>query len=322
VLESRVLDTGGRIVSKTKVAGIVVLAVVVLSVIALAVVGTRTAPTARGPDQVAVVHLDGPIQEAGIGGVLSPGAITPDIVRRRLAQVEADPRIRAVILRINSPGGTVGASQEITELIAGVDVPVVVSMGDQAASGGYYIATAADGIVAQPGTLTGSIGVIWSTLDVDELLDRLGVELDAITAGEHKDMFLPGRTTPERRALIQAVVDDSYADFVAAVVEGRGLSDDEARELATGVLFTGRQALDLGLVDALGGFDEALAIAEDLAGIEDARVVELRPTFFEQFAGGPGFDLRGLLGGGLPSAELVLIRDIIDGYNVPRYALP
>jgi protease IV len=307
-------------VSKTKVAGVVVLVVLVVSVVVLAVVGARTAPTVRaGPEQIALIHLEGPIQETGVGGVFSPGAITPDIVRRRLAQVEADPRTRAVVLRVNSPGGTVGASQEISELIQEADVPVVVSMGDQAASGGYYIASAADRIVAQPGTLTGSIGVIWSTLDVDELLDRLGVELDAITAGEHKDMFLPGRLTPERRDLVQELVDQMYDDFVAAVADGRGLSEDAVRELATGELFTGRQALDRGLVDALGGVSEAVEIAEELAGIEDARVIELRPTFFEQFAAGPGFDLRTLFGGSLPSTELVLIREIINGYNVPRY---
>jgi protease IV len=305
-------------VTKTKIAGIVILAALVLSVVVLAVAGTRTAPTARGVDQVAVVHLDGQIQEAGIGGLLSPGAITPDVVRRRIAQVEEQPRVRALVLRVNSPGGTVGASQEITEIIRRASVPVVVSMGDQAASGGYYIATAADAIVAQPGTLTGSIGVIWSTFDINELLEDLGIELDAITAGEHKDMFLPGRLTDERRALVQETVDLMYEDFVTAVADGRDLALDEVEELATGEIFTGRQALELGLVDELGGQAEAVAIAEDLAGITDAQVVEIRPTFFEQFSTGPGFSLRSLLGD-LPAPEIILLREIMHGYQVPRF---
>jgi protease IV len=306
-------------VSKTSIAGIVILAVLVVSVLVIAVAGTGTGPTVRGVDQVAVIHLDGQIQEAGVGGVLVGGAITPDVVRRRLEQVASQPRVRAVVLRVNSPGGTVGASQEITDIIAQTSVPVVVSMGDQAASGGYYIAAAADGIVAQPGTMTGSIGVIWTTYDLDELLDNLGIELDAITAGEHKDMFLPGRLDDERRELVQTMVDGMYDDFVAVVAEGRGLPEDAVRELATGEIYTGRQAHDLGLVDALGGQREAVAMAEDLAGISDAQVVEIRPSLFEQLSTGSGFSLRSLLVEGLPSPEIVLLREIMHGYQVPQF---
>lgn len=304
--------------SRTKLVGLAVLALLVVSVLATVAVGAAGTPGRRGPEQVALIPLNGPIMEAGAGGVFMSGAITPDLVRRRFAQVESDPRIRAVVLRVNSPGGTVGASQEISGLIRNLDRPVVVSMGDQAASGGYYIASAADAIVAQPGTLTGSIGVIWNSVDVEELLDNLGVELDAITAGEHKDMFLPGRLTPERRALVQDLVDTMYDDFVAAIAEGRDLPESDVRDLATGQLYTGSQALDLGLVDELGGVDAAIAAAEDLAGVTDARVVELRPSFFEQLGAGPGLDLRALLGG-QPSTDLVLMREIIHGYNVPMY---
>ncbi len=302
--------------SKAKIAGVVGLLVVLVSIGVLAVVGTARAPFVTGPDRIAVVHLRGQIQESALG-VFSPGAITPDLVRRRVAQAEADPRVRALVLRVDSPGGTVAASQEVTTLLREVDVPVVVSMGDLAASGGYYIATGADHIVAQAGTLTGSIGVIWSTLDVDELLDKIGVELDAVTAGEHKDMFQPGGMTPERRELVQRMVDLMYDEFVAAVADGRDLPEARVRELATGELFTGRQALELGLVDELGGTREAVAAAERLAGITDAQVVEFRPTLFEQLSAAPGAALRGLLAGG--PIELQLLRDAIDGYQVPRY---
>jgi protease-4 len=126
-------------------------------------------------------------------------------------------------------------------------------MGDTTASGGYYIASLADRIIAQPGKLTGCIGVIWTTFDYAGLLDKVGIELDTVTAGKHKDMFLPGRMAPERREIVQDLVDDSYGQFIEAVVDGRGLSHTTVRALATGQVYTGAQALELRLVDELGG---------------------------------------------------------------------
>jgi protease IV len=219
------------------------------------------------------------------------------MVRDRLREAGANPRVGAVILRINSPGGTVAASQEISAAIEAHPDPVVVSIGDNAVSGGYYIASAADAIVAQPGSQTGSIGVILTVLDYSELLDELGVRFDTVTSGEHKDMFLPGRLDAARRRMLQVQSDQYYEQFVAAVARGRDLDARDVRALATGETFTGEQAHALGLVDALGGIPEALEIAADLAGLEDPVLVERQPGVLEQLMAPGGFSmgLRDLL---------------------------
>lgn len=303
--------------SGKRIAALAVLVVVLLSLVALALVPARSGFRVSG-DAVALVRLAGPIQEGASPSLLAGGGITPQVLRERLRTAGDDPFIKAVVLRIDSPGGTVAASQEMAGMVRDFPKPVVVSMGDVAASGGYYLASQADRIVAQPGTLTGSVGVIFSTFDVEGLFDKLGIEIEAVTAGEHKDMFLPGRFTPERRRIVQEMVDDLYEQFVGAVAQGRGLSEDEVRELATGQPYTGQQALALGLVDRLGGLDEAIAEAEQLAGIEDAQVVELTPSFFEELFFGPG--LAGVVRAGIGiDPELVLLRELLTGYLVPRY---
>ena len=196
--------------------------------------------------------------------------------------------MKALVLRLDTGGGTVAASQEIAGMVQDFPKPVVVPMGDLTASGGYYIASQADVIVAQPGTLTGSISVIWSTFNFEGLMEKIGVEMTAITAGRHKDMFLPRALTSEERQIVQDMVDNSYDQFVGAVASGRDMPEPAVRELATGRLFTGKQALELGLVDVLGGLDVAITEAESQAGIADAEVIELTPTLFEQLFGGPG----------------------------------
>jgi protease-4 len=224
-------------------------------------------------------------------------------------------------LRIDSPGGTVAASQEIAAMIEAFPMPVVVSMADTAASGGYYISAPADHVVAQPGTLTGSIGVIWASFDPDKLLDKLGIKIDAITAGKHKDMFLPGRLTPRRRQLVQEIVDTMHEQFVGEVARGRGLPESQVRKLATGEVFTGAQAVENGLVDELGGLETAVSAAESAAGVEDARVVEFSGSLFDQFLG-PG--LRSASSGTGPDAidaRLALLRELLGGLTVPRYEL-
>ena len=309
----------GRRASRKRLVALAVLGLLVLSVVA-AVLLPVAGGAAFGTDAVAVVRLAGPIQESTAASLLGGGGITPALLRQRLKQARADPSVRAVVLRLDTGGGTVAASQEMAALVRDYPLPVVVSMGDLTASGGYYVASQADWIVAQPGTLTGSVGVIWSTYDIQGLLDKLGVELDTVTAGRHKDMFLPGRLTPERRQLVQQMVDQMYDQFVTAVAEGRGLPQEQVRELATGQLYTGQQALDLGLVDALGGLEEALAEAERLAGIEGARVVELTPSVWEQLLGGPGFgEARALVARLVLGDELFLLRQFLGGYSAPRY---
>jgi len=160
-------------------------------------------------------------------------------------------------------------------------------MGDIAASGGYYISAYADKIVANPSTLTGSIGVISQFIYIEGLLEKLGLELETIKTGKHKDMGI-WPLTGEQRRIMQDITDDLYEQFVAAVAEGRNLPAAEVRRLATGQLYTGSQALSLGLVDELGGLDTAIELAANLAGIIIPEIEEYTPpaSFFEKLLGG------------------------------------
>ena len=241
-----------------------------------------------GPDKIAVVPVEGVIASADSStGELQP-ATTPEGLADALQQAGDDASVAAVVLEVNSPGGGVTASDEMHQSILDfkeqTGKPVVVSMGDTAASGGYYISTAADRIVANETTLTGSLGVIFTLTDFSELADRYGVEQEVIKSGEFKDMGSSFRDlTPEEREILQSIVDESYDEFVSVIVEGRGLPEERVREIADGRVYSGEQAKELGLVDSFGGLDEAASISRDLAGVEGATVVRYveTPTFFE-----------------------------------------
>jgi protease-4 len=180
--------------------------------------------------------------------------------------------IRAVVLRIDTPGGSVAPSQEIYQAIRELrkKKKVVVSMGSVAASGGYLIAVAADRIVANPGTITGSISAVMHYANVEELLKKVGVRSSVIKSGKFKDIGSPVRTmTEEERSLIQGIVDDIYDQFVGTVSENRKIPLSKIRELSDGRIFTGRQAKELGLVDELGGLQDAVLLAGRLSGMKE-----------------------------------------------------
>lgn len=211
-----------------------------------------------GGNRVAVVAVEGLIADA-------------ERVVRDLDRHAEDPAVRAVVVRIQSPGGVVGPTQEIHDAVLRVrraGKPVVASMGSIAASGGYYLAAAADQIVANPGTLTGSIGVILQLAEVEGLLRKVGVRYEVIKSGRYKDAASFARAMrPDERAVLQAVLDDMHDQFVQAVAEGRHLPRDRVQALADGRVYSGRMAKELGLVDALGGLEDAIRIAGELAGI-------------------------------------------------------
>ncbi len=188
-----------------------------------------------------------------------------------------DKSIHAIVVRIDSPGGGVAASQELYTCIrrARERKPVVVSMGGVAASGGYYAALGADTIVANPGTTTGSIGVIMELTRFGELLDKIGIEMESITSGEFKDAGAPYRDiTRSEREYFQGYIDDAYEQFLEALITERGLEEEQARELANGRVYTGRQAQEFGLIDVLGDMHDAEQIAADMAGLTAIRIVE------------------------------------------------
>jgi protease IV len=190
---------------------------------------------------------------------------------KQLDEFKKDNGIRAIILRIDSPGGGVGASQEIYEEVKKTTKTkkVIVSMGSTAASGGYYIASAGDMIVANPGTITGSIGVIMEFFRVDELTKKIGINLEVIKSGEFKDTGSSFRPLTDReRELMSGVVLNIQEQFIRAVAEGRKLSPDKVREKADGRIFSGETAMKLGFVDKLGNFQDAVDLAKNMSGIE------------------------------------------------------
>jgi len=179
--------------------------------------------------------------------------------------------IKAIVLRIDSPGGAVVPSQEIYDKVLQVKKKkkIAVSMGSVAASGGYYIACAADKIVANPGTITGSIGVVIQIPQLKELLKKIGLRSTVIKRGKYKDVGSPARDmTPEEKVLLQGVVDDIYEQFVEAITVNRNIDREKVVVIADGRIFTGRQAVDLGLVDELGNMEHTIDLAARLSGIE------------------------------------------------------
>ncbi len=225
--------------------------------------GTEEGTTLSGGfgERVGVIEVRGVIEDSR------------EIVSQIRTMAE-DERVKAVLVRVESPGGAVAPSQEIyqalNELRSRYEKPVVVSMGTIAASGGYYIACAADSVLALPGTLTGSIGVILQFPDLREVFRKVGIGMETIKSGDHKDMGSPFRQmTDSERNLLQEMVDDVYGQFVEVVALGRGMSKDSVRALADGRIFSGRQALMLGLIDRTGSYHDALAVAGGMGGMGD-----------------------------------------------------
>ncbi len=223
-------------------------------------------------DRIALVRVEGVILD-------SQTTVT------ELKRFGENPSIKAIVIRIDSPGGGVVPSQEIYDAVQRVrnknNKAVIASMGTVAASGGYYIASATDRIIANPGTLTGSIGVIMETANVEGLLKKIGVEGIVVKSGKFKDVGSPLRKmTDEEQALLQSVMDDVHKQFIDAVAEGRALEVSTVQALADGRIFTGRQAKEAKLVDELGNLEDAIQLAADLAGIEgEPKVVEPRRRF-------------------------------------------
>ncbi|MBI2215758.1 MAG: signal peptide peptidase SppA [Candidatus Rokubacteria bacterium] len=253
-----------------------------------------------GKAKILLTDVSGFLSEDTPGVTLpfaSPPPRVPRLVRFReeLKKAAKDEDVRAVVLRINSPGGTVTASdvmfRELELFRKERRVPIVAVMMDVAASGGYYVALAADTIVAHPTTVTGSIGVIMITMNAQGLLEKIGVSASAIKSGARKDMGSPFRTlTEEERAIFQSVIDDLHQQFVTKVVERRRIPRETAQRLADGRIFTADQALSQRLVDRLGYLPDAIEVAKRAAGVEQARVIvyhrprEYRATYYAQAA--------------------------------------
>lgn len=230
----------------------------------------------KSNEQIAIIEIEGPITSSS------------HILKLFRHYGEMDS-VKAVVLRINSPGGQVGSTQEIYEGLKKIrknGKKVVASFGDVAASGGYYIACGADKIVSNPGTLTGSIGVIMEFANFEELVKKVGVDIQVVKSGSHKDIGSPVRKlTEEEQVILKGVVDDVYDQFVEAISESRGLNKEEVKKYADGRIFSGRQAKAYGLVDKIGDIGDAIDLAKALANIKGVPKIIIQkkplPAFFD-----------------------------------------
>lgn len=251
------MTSGGRTALTVIGVGVGILVLFLATIwVLMATVSEDGLPTSGA--KVAVVEIE---------GIILDGSATV----RELREHADNASIKAIVLRVNSPGGVVAPTQEIFAAIQRVrkgGKPVVASFGAVAASGGYYVAAGADRIYANPGSLTGSIGVVMQMANIEGLLKKVGVEYVVVKAGSYKDVGNFARTmSPEERKMLQALLDDVYAQFVDAVAEGRGLDRKEVLAFADGRIYSGQQALALKMVDELGGFDDAVEAAGKLANI-------------------------------------------------------
>jgi len=236
---------------------------------------TRTVPVG---EKVALVKIKGMILESSK-------------IIEELRGYARDSSVKAIVIRIESPGGAVAPSQEIYEEIKKIKEKkyIVVSMGSVAASGGYYIASAAHKILANPGTLTGSIGVIMELPNISGLMKKIGVETQIIKSGKHKDLASVFKSmSSEERKILQSVLDDVHEQFIRAVAEGRQMSIDEVRKIADGRIFTGKMAKELGLIDEIGNLQDAITLAGKMSGIKgEPHVIEKEEhfSFFDLLGG-------------------------------------
>jgi protease-4 len=231
-------------------------------------------------DKIALIDVEGVIVNARVGGMFSSGDNPVSLFRERLDAAALDKRVKAVVLRINSPGGAVTASdimyRDLVNFREDTGKPVVACMMDVCASGGYYLAMGCDRVWAHPSTVTGSIGVIMSMYNATGLLRMVGVTTEPIKSGPNKDIGNPGRPMTEaERAILQGMVNGFYEQFLDVVCKGRKghVAPDEVRKLADGRIYTGIEAKKLGLVDEVGYLEDALKCALDLACLKDAAVV-------------------------------------------------
>ena len=285
----------------------------------------ETKLSGSGGDKVLVIDVSGLLTSAKPSGFFDQLVDRPSLptrIKEELTKATEDEDLKAIVLRINSPGGTVTASDivyhEIRQFKKKHDIPIIASIMDLGTSGGYYVAVAADKIVAHPSAVTGSVGVIMVSLNGQGLLEKIGVEANTIASGPKKSMGSPFRTmTDEERSIFQHIIDSMYDQFIQVVDAGRPKLDKaEIRRLADGRIYSAHQAAEVGLVDEVGYLEDAITLAKKEAGIAEASVViyhragGYKPNIYSSFGsesvylkGLPTFDppsLMTLLNGGTP----------------------
>ncbi|SER19464.1 signal peptide peptidase A. Serine peptidase. MEROPS family S49 [Gracilibacillus ureilyticus] len=269
-------------------------------------------------NKIAVLHLNGVIQDTTPSSLLNTSTYNHQRFLDMLENAGEDNSVKGIVLHVNTPGGGVVESAEIHDKILEIkeeyEKPVYVSMGNTAASGGYYVSAPADKIVAHKATLTGSIGVIMESINFAELADEIGIDFNTIKSGEHKDILSSSREmTEEERAILQAMIDDMYADFVDVIVQGRGMDEARVRELGDGRVYTGSQAVEEGLVDEIGSLDDTIAMLKEDHDLSGSQVIEYENGIpFGQFLGST---VQSMFGN---DTDLVGIKELVQQSNAPR----
>ena len=259
-----------------------------------------SAGRSRG-DKIAVVYAVGAIMsgesEQGLFGGSTLGA---DTIVKALRKANKDSKVKAIVLRVDSPGGSAIASDQIWREIEKIEKPVIASMGDVAASGGYYISMGADQVFAEPATLTGSIGVVGGKMALGGTLGMIGINTETISRGRNSGLFSMAKPfSPAERKVLTRLMQETYQQFTTKAAQGREMELDKLQELAQGKVYTGRQAKELGLVDQLGTLRDAVAAAKQAAGIDKDKKVDLlilpKPkSMFEQLFGGPTIESKAI----------------------------
>ena len=270
-------------------------------------------------NRIAHLTVSGVIQDVGEPSVWETVEYNHQAFMEQLDAVLEDETVKAVLLSVNSPGGGVIESAEIHEKLVQIkeekQIPIYVSMGSMAASGGYYISAPADKIFAQRETITGSIGVIMQSLNYSKLAEKVGIEYETIKSGEHKDMFGGTRpSTPDELAMLQEMIDESYEEFVDIIEQGRNMSEEAVKKVADGRILGGTQALKAGLVDEIGNEKAALSALRAEQGLEDAQIFEY-VTESDSWASLIGVKIGSMFS---PSAETQAISKIISSTSSPR----
>ena len=281
----------------------------------------KTEEAGSSTEKIAKLVVEGTIVDDGTSGLFSTDSYSHSSFMKQLAKIKNDSTIKGILLEINSPGGSVYETAEVTRALKEIQkdkkIPIYASMESQAASGGYYIAANSDRIFATEDTMTGSIGVIMSSMNYSGLMEKLGITDATIKSGALKDIGSSSRPqTKEDKEVLQAFVDSMYGRFVKVVAEGRDMDEAAVRKLADGRIYDGAQALENGLVDEIGYPDQALQALRKDKGLSDAKVISYTSgstNFMNTWFGNSLAELQGIK----PSQE-ELVRNIVESVGTPQ----
>ncbi|MBD7984311.1 signal peptide peptidase SppA [Sporosarcina sp. Sa2YVA2] len=271
-----------------------------------------------GRDRIAVLSLNGVIQDTGGGTLFGAVGYNHQMFMSQLFDVLEDPTVKGVVLSVDTPGGGVLESSDIYDTIRAIqiekEIPIYVSMGGMAASGGYYVSAPAEKIFVHPETITGSIGVIMESINYAKLADKIGIDFNTIKTGPYKDMMSSSREmTKEERTMLQDMINDSYERFVDIIAEGRDMTTAEVKKVADGRVMNGRQAIEAGLADEFGKIGDVIDAIKVDHELENATVFEYSPM--DSFSSIFGVKVGNMFG---RDVESELIAKILTDHNAPR----